>query len=312
VGGEGNCPAPVDAVQSRVIVSGNHSVETDRVATRLMGFDPAQIALMRIADENGFNDPKVEVFGEEKVTPYRPADPSLIGKWMQEYFPNVRVLIGHSKNNAPVASGQENFSNEQLCALENVCRGGCQATTRYAFDMLYHEGQKRTFSLTLIIGAGVNHADGVLYYDALGKAYTRDAIAALKGKKVAIGTCTSHLKGIVDRQVEGCMPLPNSPHMIIHQMSGSMCSVMTPRNRSLVPLLFATLRVCEKRKAILRKGIRIDIPLHHEDKHYRVRAFSEAEKQLDYIYEPYEPLSKEESRELCAAENRSILATFLP
>ncbi len=41
VGGEGNCPAPVEPVQSRVIISGNHSVETDRVAIRMMGFDPA-------------------------------------------------------------------------------------------------------------------------------------------------------------------------------------------------------------------------------------------------------------------------------
>ena len=46
VGGEGNCPAPVEPVQSGVIVSGNHAVETDRVATRMMGFDPKQIALI--------------------------------------------------------------------------------------------------------------------------------------------------------------------------------------------------------------------------------------------------------------------------
>ena len=98
VGGQGNCPAPVEPVQSRVIVSGNHSVETDRVATRLMGLDPAQIPLMQIADENGFNDPAVEIIGEQRITPYRPADPSLLGEWMQTNFPNVRVLVGHTMN----------------------------------------------------------------------------------------------------------------------------------------------------------------------------------------------------------------------
>ena len=101
VGGEGNCPAPVEPVQSRVIISGNHSVETDRVATRLMGFDPETIQLMRIADENGFNDPGVRIIGEEKVTPYRSADPSLLGEWMKFNYPNVRVLIGHTRAAAP-------------------------------------------------------------------------------------------------------------------------------------------------------------------------------------------------------------------
>jgi len=42
VGGEGNCPAPVEPVDSQVIISGTNSVETDRVATRMMGFDPGR------------------------------------------------------------------------------------------------------------------------------------------------------------------------------------------------------------------------------------------------------------------------------
>jgi len=84
VGGEGNCPAPVEPVQSRVIISGNHAVETDRVAARMMGFDPAHIPLLRLADENGFGDPRVEIAGAARVTPFRPADPSLMGAWMQE------------------------------------------------------------------------------------------------------------------------------------------------------------------------------------------------------------------------------------
>ncbi|HSN94785.1 MAG TPA: DUF362 domain-containing protein [Anaerolineaceae bacterium] len=312
VGGEGNCPAPVDPVQSRVIVSGNQSVETDRVATRMMGFDPESIPLMRIAAADGFNDPKVRVIGEETVTPYRPADPSLLGDWMKEHFPNVRVLIGHSKNGAPLAEDYKAFTEQELSALENACRGGCLATTRYAFDMLLHEGKKRNFELTLILGAGVKQNGSVVYFDGNGKPYTLAEIAALNGKKVAIGTCTHSLKGIVDRHVEGCMPLPNSPHMVIHQMSGTMCSVMTPRNRYLLPALVATLKACERRKALLRSGKRIDIPLHHEDKVYQTRELTEAEKVLPYVFEPFKPLTAEEIKKLTAAENRSILATFLP
>lgn len=312
VGGEGNCPAPVDPVQSGVIISGNQSVETDRAAIRLMGFDPAKIRLMRIADKDGFNDPQVKIIGEEKVVRFRPADPSLLGDWMQQNFPNVKALIGHSKNNAPVSLDGGRFTREQLCALEGVCRGGCLATTRYAFDMLYYEGKKRDFHLTVILGSGVNYPGGVVYYDATGKPYTVGEIAALKGKKVAIGTCTRHLKGIVDRYVDGCMPFPNSPHMVIHQLSGTSCAVISPRNRYLIPALIDTLQVCERRKALLRSGQRIDIPLRHEDRCFEPRPFSEAEKEQAYIYEPFDPLTPAEIRELCAAENRNILATFLP
>ncbi len=141
IGGEGNCPAPVEPVQSRVIISGNQSVETDRVATRMMGFDPADISLMRLADQNGFGDPEVNIFGEEKVVPFRPADPSLFGDWMNENFPNVKVLIGHHMPGSPLPSDDGRFDQRGLCALERVCRGGCLATTRYAFDMLFYEGK---------------------------------------------------------------------------------------------------------------------------------------------------------------------------
>lgn len=312
VGGEGNCPAPVDPVQSRVIISGNQSVETDRVAARMMGFDPVTIPLMQIAEADGFSDPSVHIIGDENVIPFRPADPSLLGGWMKTHFPSVRVLIGHSKNGAPISDDHRNFNEQELNALENVCRGGCLATTRYAFDMLLHEQKTQNFELTLILGAGVNQNGSTLYYDGFGMPYSPADIAALKGKKVAIGTCTSHLKGIVDRYVDGCMPFPNSPHMVIHQMSGTMCSVISPRNRYLLPALFATLQACERRKALLRSGQRIDIPLHHEDTVYKTRDFSEDEMSLSYIYEPFEPLTPTEMKSLCASENRNILATFFP
>ncbi len=312
VGGEGNCPAPVAPVQSRVIVSGNHSVETDRVATRMMGFDPAQITLMRLADENGFSDPAVRVIGEPAITPYQPADPSLLGGWMRENFPNVKVLVGHSMNHAPLPGPDGRFQPDMLPALEDVCRGGCHATTRYAFDMLYHEGQRRDFSMTLILGAGVKVGGELLYYDAQGSPFSVEQIARMKGKKVAVGTCTKALRPFVDKYVDGCMPFPNSPHMIIHQVSGTFCKVMTPRNKFLLPALFATLRACERRKANIRSGQRIDIPLHHENKLYQPREFSTEELEQEYILEPFPPLTREEIRALCAAENRAILATFIP
>lgn len=312
VGGEGNCPAPVDPVQSRVIISGNHSVETDRAAVRLMGLDPAKIPLMRTADENGFSDPTVEILGEAPVTPYRPADPSLLGEWMRTNYPTVRVLIGHSMNHAPIPDGRQPFTPAQLCALENVCRGGCQAAVRYAFDMLYHEGCRRDFHLTVILGAGSEDHGQRLYYDAAGTPFTINQMTSLPGKKLAVGSCAVPLQGRVDRYVEGCMPFPNSPHMLLHQLSGTTCRVISFRNRYLLHGLLATLQMCERRKALLRSGRRLDIPLHHENKHYQPRPFTAEELEMDYILEPFAPLTPAEIRALCAAENRSVLATFLP
>lgn len=67
-----------------------------------------------------------------------------------------------------------------------------------------------------------------------------------------------------------------------------------------------------KRKALIQSGQRIDIPLHHENKLYATREFSESEQQLPYIYEPFAPLNQQEIAQLCAAENRNVLATFNP
>jgi uncharacterized protein (DUF362 family) len=313
VGGAGDCPAPVAPVESRVIISGNQSVETDRVATRMMGFDPKNIALMRVADAVGFNDPNVTVLGEEKVFHFQPAEASLTGSWMAEHFPNVKVLVGHSKNNAPQPAKDLSLPAAKMQEMEYTCMGGCLASTRYAFAMFLHEGQKRDFKMTILLGAGVPKDGQIYYYDASGKPYSLDDIKAIKGKKLAIGSCTRHLKGIVSRHIDGCMPFPNSQHATLHLMTGTLCAIMSPvRNHYLLPALMATLKVCENRKKFYRKGIRLDIPLGNEDILYTTRPLSEAEQKLDHILEPFAPLSKSEIRTLCASENRSILATFIP
>jgi hypothetical protein len=288
-------------------------VETDRVATRMMGFDPENIALMRAADAVGFNDPNVTILGEEKVFHFQPAEASLTGSWMAEHFPNVKVLVGHSKNNAPQPAKDLSLPAAKMQEMEYTCMGGCLASTRYAFAMFLHEGQKRDFKMTILLGAGVPKDGQIYYYDASGKPYSLDDIKAIKGKKLAIGSCTRHLKGIVSRHIDGCMPFPNSQHATLHLMTGTLCAIMSPvRNHYLLPALMATLKVCENRKKFYRKGIRLDIPLGNEDILYTTRPLSEAEQKLDHILEPFAPLSKSEIRTLCASENRSILATFIP
>lgn len=312
VGGEGNAPAPVNPVPSRVIISGNNSVETDRVATRMMGIDPAAVPLLQIADREGFNDPDVEILGEQTILHYKQADPSLLGYWMQEHFPNVRVLAGDHRAGILPAEPDSRLNPQDVVRMEMVCRGGCLASTRYAFDMLHHEGQRKDFRLTVIIGPGIEVKGESLWYDRQGKPFRASDIGSLSGKKMAVGNCARPLKHLVDKWIEGCMPFPNSAHMVVHQLSGTWCSVLSPRNRFLFPALLDTLRLCETRKKLLRSGEHIDIPWQPEDKRFETRMLTPEESALDYIAEPFPPLTQAEIRRLCSAENRSILATFFP
>lgn len=288
IGGEGNCPAPVDPVPSHLLVCGNHSVETDRVATQLMGFNPASIPLMQIADQRGFADPQVQIIGDLRPVPFRPADPSLTGTWMAEHFPNVRVLTAEN------AQGRL------------PCRGGCLATTRFAFEMLVREGLPTNFSLTLLLGGNPHN----IYHDQQGNTYTLEQIRALPGKKLAIGNCTSALRSLA-RHVPGCMPFPNSPHMALHQLTGSLCRVMSLRNRFLLPLLWDTLASCEARKRLLRQGLPLDVSKPQDDARHLIRPLTEEEQRLDFIAEPLPQLSKAQIRQLCADENRAVLSIFL-
>ena len=235
VGGEGNCPAPVDPVDSRVIISGNNCVETDRVATRMMGFDPGSIPLIQAADAAGFSDPQVEIIGQQKVTPFRPADPSLISPSFRHAFPHVRALVGHDLPGVPTISTRDQCSPQFARQMEMACRGGCLATTRFAFEMFQREGQRLDFPLVVLIGAGFE-LDGQRHWlDADGQPYTLAEIEQLPGKKLVVGSCASKAAPIADRFIDGCMPFPNSPHAALHRLTGTTCSVTSLKNRHLHP-----------------------------------------------------------------------------
>jgi uncharacterized protein (DUF362 family) len=311
VGGEGNCPAPVDPVDSRVIISGNNCVETDRVATQIMGFNPSSLPLICAADAAGFNDPKVEIDGEPFTIPFRPADPSLMSEAFRAQFPNVRALVGHDLPHAPVVASRAQCTPALANEMEMTCRGGCLASTRFAFEMFLREGQRRDFPLVVLIGAGFMLDGQRCYVDYNGHPYTLEAVAALPGKKLAIGTCAHTVAHLADRFVEGCMPFPNAPHAALHRLTGTWCSVMSPKNKHLLPLLMATLRTSQKRKQLLRAGMRLDCALpssHLPEKELRVLVPEEQEMRA--VRWDLPPLSREEIRAAIAAENRAVLKTF--
>ena len=154
VGEEVISHAPVFPKDSRFIISGTNSVETDRAATRMMGFDPDKVKLTKIAKEMGFDDPEIRIIGEEETIPFRKADPSLVSEDFAKLFPNIRVLIGHKLKEFHRVLSVDDVNEEMLKQIELFCRGGCLSTVRLALDMIKYEGFDITFSLTVIIGKG--------------------------------------------------------------------------------------------------------------------------------------------------------------
>lgn len=303
VGGEGNCPAPVDPVDSRVIISGNHPVETDRVAARLMGFDPEEIALLRLADEAGFGDPNAQTLGEMEALKFRRADPSLSNAAFRKDFPNVRSFFGHPFQAAV------NCLPDSGCGVEGGCRGGCLATTRFAFDMFMREGLRHDFALVILMGRAMETNQGDVYLDGDGQPWRVEEILRLPGRKLAVGSCARGMAERVDRFVDGCMPYPNAPHAALHRLTGTLCRVTSPRNAHLLPLLVDTLRLCETRKRLIRSGERLDVerPMDEDAPGLKVEGLSGEEA----VQLSLPPLTPVEIRRLCAEENRAVLSTFL-
>ncbi len=334
VGAEGECPAPVDPVDSRMIIAGDQSVETDRVATRLMGFNPASIRLMQVADELGFGDPdNVEIIGDQSPLAFRPADTSLISERMQSAFPTVKVLIGIDKGlpgNSANPAGDipaGDIDPQAVQAMEASCRGGCVATTRFAFAMLEAEGVSIQRNIVVIVGAGLKtggcgaseDARGTgkstsescgspLWYDYQGKAYDLDAIKALPGKKMAAGSCSKILAPSVDRHIIGCMPMPNAPHMVLHELSGRPCRIMSLKNRNLIPMLLALLGQRSARRRLIKKGERLDVPLGLEESTAGPRLPRPEEVSHDWIEWPLPALGDTEKRQLLDFEDDAALA----
>jgi uncharacterized protein (DUF362 family) len=313
VGGEGECPAPVDPVDARLIVAGDHPVETDRVAARLMGFDPASIKLLRVADELGFGDPAgARVSGDATPVSFRPADATLVSPQLRAAFPNVKVLLGLDRH--ALAEGTEahaaSIDPDWVRAMEEACRGGCIATTRFAFSMFMAEGARPRRHVVVIIGRGVESGGVRRWYDAEGQGWSEEEIVALPGRKLVVGSCAKSLFPIADRFAIGCMPMPNAPHMLLHQLGGTVCRVMSLRNRNLFPMLVAVLGQRRARRRLLEAGHRLDVPFGLDEELTEVRSLSPGEESRDWVEWPFPPLGPEEMQRLLGFEDDAALAAF--
>lgn len=306
IGAEGNVPGPVDPVDSNLIISGTNSVETDRVATRIIGHDPSKIRLMQEADSQGFNDSGVTVIGEPKPIPWRHADTSVITGRIADAFPNVCFLVGATKNTAPEIDSLD-VDIETLKAMEQACPGGCLPSVIYNFENFNYrkDVDPKTVKMTLLIGAGAEYEGERYYFDRNCRAYSRDDVRKLEGPVVAVGSCTSWLRDDTEYFIEGCTAhiarLTTALNKAVGKSNPIMKSILT--KPAYIAVILKSLQV---RKKLARAGNPMDVELCMEDKIFEGRKLTENEKLLDYIPCEITPLTKAQIKMQVGYINKSL------
>ena len=297
IGAEGNVPGPVDPVDSHLIISGTNSVETDRVATRIIGHDPDTIRLMQEADRQGFNDPDTIVIGEPLPIPWRHADTSLVSGRIAEKFPNIRFLVGASKNSAPELQSR-NPDIETVKGMEQACPGGCLPSIIYNLEnyLYMKKVNPSEITITVLLGAGAEYKGETYYFDRDCRAYSRDDIRKLEGNIVAVGTCTRWFSDGTDFHVEGC-----TAH--ISRLTGAFSratGIKNPMVKAIMtkPSYIATfLKTILVRSKLAKTGHQMDVELCMEDKIFEGRKLTEDELAMDYIPCDIEPLTKQQVKQ---------------
>lgn len=294
IGGEGNTPAPVDPVDVHMIVASNQSVEADRITTYMMGFDPSKNKLIREADKRGFGDKDVEIIGNVRVTPFRPACPSIMRGEIHEKFPGIVALAGHTLPDAPKITDKDAVTPDMAFELEQACVGGCLSSIGMGFaSALYGPAKPHNPDLFVIEGPGIQ-LDGKRYwFDREGKPYTKDDILN-GGKKIMVmgKCCGEETLAIADYPIRGCC----DPAECLNATQNAL-GVVNPQlrpwgNTSLIPIAVPNLlgTMVYRTKWILQ-GKAVDVPRRHEDKIFELPPLSEEDSQKDYISWPIPPLS---------------------
>ena len=284
IGGEGNTPAPVDPVDSHVIISGTDPVGTDEAATRIMGIDPDTIPLITEAKRRGFGTENVEISGDvPPVFSFRRANPSMMDDEFHRQFPNVLTLAGHCLPHAPKVSALSDVTPEVARQLERACDGGCLNALRSGFDYVIYAPEKNTkLPLVVIIGGGIV-IDGKRYwFDRDGKPYEEAQIRAMKEPVLTLGNCAAVLDDIARYKTPGCC----SPSTCMLAATAAMkipFPLLSAKNESFVNTGINVVRMVVKRAWYCLRGKWIDCPSEHKDQIYPVPPIPDDKKNLDYF-----------------------------
>ncbi len=190
IGGEGNTPGPNDPVEFDRIICGTNAVEVDRVTTELMGFDPNENALIQEADKRGFGDPDVEIIGEKRIVPFRPAEPTLLSPRFKKNWPGVREFVGYTNPHVKPLEKLDGIPFEDVFAMEQYDRGGTPSSLGTCFEVFlasytYPLTVKR--HLNVIVGEGAEFEGKKYWLSDDGHAYSLEELKALPGMTIVVG-----------------------------------------------------------------------------------------------------------------------------
>lgn len=286
IGGEGNTPAPVDPVDTHVIISGTDPVETDKVGTRIMGIDPATIPLIVEAEKRGFGNPNTEITGDIPTFSFRRANPSMMDQGFHNKFPNILVLAGHCLPHAPKVTDKDAVTPELARELELACNGGCLNALRSGFEyVIYAPKQNYLLPLVVVIGGGVS-IDGKRYwFDRDGKPYEEADIRAMRDPILTVGNCAARLEDAATYKTPGCC----SPSTCMLAATSAMkipFPLLSPQNKSILHFGFSAISMVLSRGISCLRGRWIDCPSQHKDQIYPIPPLSQEDQAKDYILWP--------------------------
>lgn len=286
IGGEGNTPAPVDPVDSHVVISGTNSVAVDSVGTRIMGLDPKKVPLMKEAVKRGFDAKETEITGEMPVFHFRRANPSLMEEAFHNTFPNILVLAGHNLPHAPKVEDPYQVTQKLARELEMACDGGCLAALRSGFDyVIYAPKKDYRIPLVIVIGGGVKCGKERYWFDRNGQPYTEAEIRNLKQPILTVGNCAGILEDAAKYKTPGCC----SPSTCMLAVTAAMkipFPLLSVKNKAVIHLGTHALSMVLRRAGLSLMGKWVDCPSRHEDKIYQIPDLSPEQKQMDYIEWP--------------------------
>ena len=300
VGAEGLTPGPVDPVDTRLIIAGNHAVEADRITTDMMGFDSSKNNLIVEAVSRGFGDSDVEIIGTPKYFKFRPADYSMISERFRGNFPRVRAFIGMMQNDkVHNITSPEQVTPELVRELEAVCVGGCNSALAWTFEMLLKGKSKKEVEVAVIYGHGIPLNGNRYYFDYQGKPYTKEDIKKLPMKKFAMGECAREAEDITDRFAPGCCNIM-ATSFGLSGASGVTLPIMSPANKYLLTMGASMLQTFFRKRALIKQGEYVDVEYDPKafDKIYPIPDLPEADMQKNYIEWPRPPLTAQEKKKL--------------
>lgn len=286
IGGEGNTPAPVDPVDTRVLISGTNSVAVDSVGTEIMGLDPEQIPLIKEAKKRGFGAKEVEVVGSIPHFHFRRANSSLMDEEFHKRFPNVLVLAGHNLPHAPKITSPQEVTPELARSLEAACEGGCLAALRSGFDYVVYAPKKDyLLPLAVIVGGGVKCGDTRYWFDREGKPYTEQEIRLLKQPILTLGNCASVLDDAAAYKTPGCCS-PSTCMLAVTSAMKIPFPLLSTQNHALVHFASHVVSMVLHRVLLSLGGKWVDCPSQHMNCIYPVPAIPDSQKSLNYIEWP--------------------------